>query len=94
MARFSPFEWNNPHPCKSDVLTDSVENQFSLNNSFWFITGTLLRQGSGLNPKVIWIILSACLRQFDFIYAFIYLVSGAFTSCRISTCIFTFLISV
>ncbi|CAL4124820.1 unnamed protein product, partial [Meganyctiphanes norvegica] len=49
MARFSPYEWNNPHPCNDN--SDVVENQFSLNNSFWFITGTLLRQGSGLNPK-------------------------------------------
>ena len=49
MARFSPYEWNNPHPCFDD--NDVVENQFSVSNSFWFITGTLLRQGSGLNPK-------------------------------------------
>ncbi|XP_064081833.1 glutamate receptor ionotropic, kainate 2-like isoform X1 [Macrobrachium nipponense] len=49
MARFSPYEWNNPHPCNDD--SDIVENQFTLSNSFWFITGTLLRQGSGLNPK-------------------------------------------
>lgn len=50
MARFSPYEWNNPHPCLAD--SDVVENQFSVSNSFWFITGTFLRQGSGLNPKV------------------------------------------
>ena len=50
MARFSPYEWNNPHPCNAD--SDVVENQFSISNSFWFITGTFLRQGSGLNPKV------------------------------------------
>nr|XP_045621985.1 glutamate receptor ionotropic, kainate 2-like [Procambarus clarkii] len=50
MARFSPYEWNNPHPCNAE--SDVVENQFSVSNSFWFITGTLLRQGSGLNPKV------------------------------------------
>jgi len=49
MARFSPYEWNNPHPCNAD--SDVVENQFSISNSFWFITGTFLRQGSGLNPK-------------------------------------------
>ncbi|XP_047357215.1 glutamate receptor ionotropic, kainate 2 isoform X6 [Vespa velutina] len=49
MARFSPYEWNNPHPCLAD--SDVVENQFSVSNSFWFITGTFLRQGSGLNPK-------------------------------------------
>lgn len=50
MARFSPYEWNNPHPCHEE--SDIVENQFSVSNSFWFITGTFLRQGSGLNPKV------------------------------------------
>ncbi|XP_039152007.1 glutamate receptor ionotropic, kainate 2 isoform X7 [Drosophila simulans] len=50
MARFSPYEWKNPHPCYKD--TDIVENQFSISNSFWFITGTFLRQGSGLNPKI------------------------------------------
>ena len=50
MARFSPYEWNNPHPCNAE--SDVVENQFSISNSFWFITGTFLRQGSGLNPKV------------------------------------------
>ncbi|XP_055858129.1 glutamate receptor ionotropic, kainate 2 isoform X1 [Episyrphus balteatus] len=49
MARFSPYEWNNPHPCLKE--SDIVENQFSVSNSFWFITGTFLRQGSGLNPK-------------------------------------------
>ncbi|KAH8403595.1 hypothetical protein KR222_002700, partial [Zaprionus bogoriensis] len=49
MARFSPYEWKNPHPCYKQ--TDIVENQFSISNSFWFITGTFLRQGSGLNPK-------------------------------------------
>ncbi|XP_071864135.1 glutamate receptor ionotropic, kainate 2 isoform X1 [Bombus fervidus] len=49
MARFSPYEWNNPHPCLAE--SDIVENQFSVSNSFWFITGTFLRQGSGLNPK-------------------------------------------
>jgi ionotropic kainate glutamate receptor 2 len=50
MARFSPYEWNNPHPCLAE--SDIVENQFSVSNSFWFITGTFLRQGSGINPKV------------------------------------------
>ncbi|EGI60895.1 Glutamate receptor, ionotropic kainate 2, partial [Acromyrmex echinatior] len=49
MARFSPYEWNNPHPCVAE--SDVVENQFTVSNSFWFITGTFLRQGSGLNPK-------------------------------------------
>ncbi|XP_026678348.1 glutamate receptor ionotropic, kainate 2-like [Diaphorina citri] len=51
MARFSPYEWSNPHPCLAE--SPIVENQFSVSNSFWFITGTFLRQGSGLNPKVL-----------------------------------------
>ncbi|KAL0110157.1 hypothetical protein PUN28_013655 [Cardiocondyla obscurior] len=49
VARFSPYEWNNPHPCHPGP--DIVENQFSLSNSFWFTIGTLMQQGSDLNPK-------------------------------------------
>ncbi|XP_063237627.1 glutamate receptor ionotropic, kainate 2-like [Bacillus rossius redtenbacheri] len=49
VARFSPCEWHNPHPC--DLDNDLVENQFSLANSFWFTIGTLMQQGSDLNPK-------------------------------------------
>lgn len=51
VARFSPYEWNNPHPCHSGT-EDIVENQFSMSNSFWFTIGTLMQQGSDLNPKV------------------------------------------
>ncbi|KAF6208028.1 hypothetical protein GE061_016477 [Apolygus lucorum] len=51
VARFSPYEWHNPHPC--DVDNDLVENQFSLANSFWFTIGTLMQQGSDLNPKLV-----------------------------------------
>ncbi|KAJ8924608.1 hypothetical protein NQ315_000758 [Exocentrus adspersus] len=49
VARFSPYEWHNPHPCEVD--NDLVKNQFSLANSFWFTIGTLMQQGSDLNPK-------------------------------------------
>ncbi|XP_031842261.1 glutamate receptor ionotropic, kainate 2 isoform X7 [Nomia melanderi] len=49
VARFSPYEWNNPHPCHAG--SEVVENQFSLANSFWFTIGTLMQQGSDLNPK-------------------------------------------
>ncbi|XP_046602564.1 glutamate receptor ionotropic, kainate 2 isoform X7 [Neodiprion lecontei] len=49
VARFSPYEWNNPHPCHAGP--DIVENQFSMSNSFWFTIGTLMQQGSDLNPK-------------------------------------------
>jgi Ligand-gated ion channel len=51
VARFSPYEWHNPHPC--ELENDVVENQFSLSNSFWFAIGTLMQQGSDLNPKVL-----------------------------------------
>ncbi|OWR42584.1 glutamate receptor ionotropic kainate 2 like protein [Danaus plexippus plexippus] len=50
MARFSPYEWSSStHICGHE--TKLLTNQFSVCNSFWFITGTFLRQGSGLNPK-------------------------------------------
>lgn len=53
-ARFSPYEWHNPHPC--DVDSEIIENQFTIANSFWFSIGTLMQQGSDLNPKVRYIL--------------------------------------
>ncbi|GIY87283.1 glutamate receptor ionotropic, kainate 2 [Caerostris darwini] len=49
VARFTPYEWQNPHPCVSD--SGVMENQFSLANSFWFTIVTLMHQGCDLNPK-------------------------------------------
>lgn len=51
MARFSPYEWYNPHPCNPD--NDTVENSFTLSNSFWFTVGTLMQQGSDINPRAV-----------------------------------------
>ncbi|XP_014679926.1 PREDICTED: glutamate receptor ionotropic, kainate 1-like, partial [Priapulus caudatus] len=51
LARFSPYEWYNSHPC--DVDSDVVENQFTLSNSFWFTIGTLMQQGSDINPRAV-----------------------------------------
>lgn len=51
VARFSPYEWVNPHPCNID--SGVVENQFSLANSFWFTVVTLMKQGCDLNPKAV-----------------------------------------
>lgn len=51
LARFSPYEWYNPHPCNPD--SDEVENQFTLSNSFWFAVGTLMQQGSDINPRAV-----------------------------------------
>ncbi|XP_046446543.1 glutamate receptor ionotropic, kainate 2-like isoform X4 [Daphnia pulex] len=49
VSRFSPYEWHNPYPCVADPTV--IRNQFSLGNSFWFTVGTLMQQGSDLNPK-------------------------------------------
>lgn len=50
MFRFSPYEWENPHPCNSEA-PDVFENKFSLNNSLWFTIGSLMQQGSEMAPK-------------------------------------------
>ena len=39
----SPFEWTNPHPCNPG--SDTVENQITLLNCFWFTIGSLMQQG-------------------------------------------------
>ena len=49
LARFTPYEWVYPQPWKRN---NYLVNQLSMSNSFWFITGTLLRQTSGVNPQV------------------------------------------
>lgn len=50
LFRFSPYEWENPHPCNSEA-PDVFENKFSLNNSLWFTIGSLMQQGSDMAPK-------------------------------------------
>ncbi|XP_072157051.1 glutamate receptor ionotropic, kainate 2 isoform X1 [Bemisia tabaci] len=51
LARFSPYEWDNPHPCRDEP--DVLENQFSLLNSLWFTIGSLMQQGSDIAPKAV-----------------------------------------
>lgn len=51
VARFTPYEWANPHPCLRD--SEIIHNQFSLADSFWFTVVTLMKQGCDLNPKAI-----------------------------------------
>ena len=48
--RFSPYEWDNPHPCNEQEV---LVNEFSLCNSMWFTVGSLMQQGSDLTPKSI-----------------------------------------
>jgi ionotropic kainate glutamate receptor 2 len=52
LARFSPYEWRKRHTCN---LEDKqfVENQFTVWNSLWFAVGTLMQQGSDINPKAL-----------------------------------------
>ena len=49
--RFSPYEWDNPHPCNDEA--EVLVNEFSLCNSMWFTVGSLMQQGSDLTPKSI-----------------------------------------
>lgn len=48
LGRFAPEEWQNPYPCIEDPET--LDNQFTLPNSFWFTLGSVLTQGSEIAP--------------------------------------------
>lgn len=49
VARISPYEWENPHPCRQEDKI--LRNQFSILNSFWFTIAALMQQGSDLAPR-------------------------------------------
>ncbi|XP_024943087.1 glutamate receptor ionotropic, kainate 2 isoform X6 [Cephus cinctus] len=51
LARFSPYEWENPHPCNAQ--SEVLENEFTLLNSLWFTIGSLMQQGSDIAPKAV-----------------------------------------
>ncbi|KRT82024.1 hypothetical protein AMK59_6319, partial [Oryctes borbonicus] len=48
MGRLCPSEWTNPYPCIENP--EYLINQFSLRNSFWFMLGSILQQGSEIAP--------------------------------------------
>ncbi|KAJ8927384.1 hypothetical protein NQ314_020159 [Rhamnusium bicolor] len=48
MGRLCPDEWTNPYPCVEEP--EYLINQFSLANSIWFVTGSLMCQGSEIAP--------------------------------------------
>lgn len=48
IGRLCPSEWTNPYPCIEEP--EFLVNQFSLRNSFWFTTGSLMQQGSEIAP--------------------------------------------
>lgn len=54
VARFSPNEWSSTTATIKYTGTGAVgvlTNQFSFANAFWYPVGTLMQQGSDLNPK-------------------------------------------
>lgn len=48
--------------CNMDgrAVLEVLENDFTVGNSFWFGIGTLMQQGSDLNPKVQYFRLELC----------------------------------
>lgn len=50
-ARFTPYEWINPHPC--DPTTEEVENQFTPLSSLWYVIAALMQQGCELAPVAV-----------------------------------------
>merc|ERR1719472_114669 len=51
LARLTPFEWENPHPCVDEP--EELENELTLHNCFWYNWGSLMQQGSDILPKAI-----------------------------------------
>jgi len=49
LARITPYEWVNPHPC--DPNPEELENDLSFLNSMWFTIGSLMQQGCDLAPR-------------------------------------------
>lgn len=51
-----PYDLNTGHAnaeiCHEEKSIGVLENGFSIGNSFWFAIGSLMQQGSDLNPKV------------------------------------------
>ncbi|XP_077485672.1 glutamate receptor ionotropic, kainate 2-like isoform X1 [Amblyomma americanum] len=51
VARFSPYEWVNPHPC--DPRPAELENRFTIWNTLWFTIGCLMQQGCDVTPRAL-----------------------------------------
>ncbi|XP_014069105.1 glutamate receptor ionotropic, kainate 4 isoform X1 [Salmo salar] len=52
VARLTPYEWYNPHPCMKGRCNLLI-NQYSLGNSFWFPVGGFMQQGSTIAPRAL-----------------------------------------
>ncbi|XP_056638599.1 glutamate receptor ionotropic, kainate 2-like isoform X1 [Diorhabda sublineata] len=51
LGRISPTEWENPYPCIEEP--EYLVNQLDLRNCVWFITGSIMQQGSEIELKSI-----------------------------------------
>lgn len=51
IARFSPYEWVNPHPCIKEP--GELENNFTMKNTLWFTIGCLMQQGCDIMPRAL-----------------------------------------
>ncbi|CAG9860825.1 unnamed protein product [Phyllotreta striolata] len=51
LGRISPAEWENPYPCIEEP--EYLVNQLDLRNCVWFITGSIMQQGSEIELKSI-----------------------------------------
>nr|CAH7762357.1 unnamed protein product [Callosobruchus chinensis] len=49
VGRISPGEWENPYPCIKEP--EYLVNQLDLRNCFWFVTGSIMQQGSEIELK-------------------------------------------
>lgn len=49
VARFSPYEWQNPHPCEAEA--EELSNDFTMKNTLWFTIGCLMQQGCDIMPR-------------------------------------------
>lgn len=80
IARFSPYEWINPHPCVRDP--EELENNFTMKNTLWFTIGCLMQQGMdcvwSTNQSINQLILNLPFRMWYHAACFEYSCSGRF----------------
>lgn len=51
LGRFSPME--NKHTFREDADPEDVEDELGMTHRFWFAIGSLMQQGSDLNPSAV-----------------------------------------
>lgn len=65
---FEEYNADDIIDCHHETELMSIDNDFTLTNSFWFAIGTLMQQGSDLNPKVFFFLVHKA--PLKFLYAF------------------------